>query len=389
MELHAWFNPYRATNDLDLSAVSPQHITNIHPEWFFNYGNKKLFNPGLPQVRAYIVKIILNVVDNYDVDGIHMDDYFYPYPAKGQSINDAQTFIKYGKGFKDVRDWRRNNVDLLIKTLSDSIHKHNSRVKFGISPFSIWANESQNPEGSATHGGDSYYALYADSRKWIKEGWIDYIAPQLYRPLNDPLVAFNVMVDWWSNNTYNRHLYIGQAPYRMIENKMAAFKKPSELPEEISYLRKNPRVQGSIFFSSTSLLNNPLGFSDSLKRNYYRYPALPPEMLWLDSIPPNPPRRFEGQSAGNGILLTWGMPLTAEDNEPCYGYVIYRFDENEKITTDDPRHILHIQYNTETSYMDITAEPGKSYRYVLTAIDRLKNESEASAAVLVKFDSLL
>jgi uncharacterized lipoprotein YddW (UPF0748 family) len=387
MELHAWFNPYRATKDLKLAALSPQHITNIHPEWFFTYGGMKLFDPGIPEVRDYIVKVILNVVDNYDVDGIHMDDYFYPYPEKGQKIDDPQTFIKYGNNFTDISEWRRNNVDLLIKMLSDSIHRHNPRIKFGISPFSIWANKYQNPEGSETHGSNAYYQLYADSRKWIKEGWLDYIAPQLYRPLNDPLVAFGTMVDWWSNNTYNRHLYIGQAPYRIIENKMAAFKIPAEVPNEISYLRKNLRVQGSIFFSSNSLIHNPLGFTDSLKRNYYRYAALPPQMLWLDSIPPNSPQQFAGKPAVNGVVLTWQTPLPAKDNESVYGYVIYRFDENEKVNIDNPQYILHIQYTAETNYVDTTAKPGKSYLYVLTAIDRLKNESERSPTILVKFNS--
>src|SRR6201996_5946292 len=184
MELHAWFNPYRATTDGKFGALSPEHITNIKPEWFFIYGGIKLFNPGIPEVREYIVKVLLDVVDNYDVDGIHMDDYFYPYQIDGQHINDAQTFKDYGGDFDNIKDWRRNNVDLLIKMLGDSIHKHKPHVKFGISPFGIWANKYQNPEGSDTHGGSSYYELFADSRKWIKEGWIDYINPQLYWPID-------------------------------------------------------------------------------------------------------------------------------------------------------------------------------------------------------------
>ena len=383
MELHAWFNPYRATLDTNYSALSPQHITNLKPEWFFQYGGQKVFDPGIPEVRDYIVKVILNVVDNYDIDGVHMDDYFYPYHIKGQTINDAQTFAKYGAGFTDVNDWRRNNVDLLIKMLSDSIHKHNPRMKFGISPFGIWANKSQNPEGSDTRGGDSYYGLYADSRKWVKEGWIDYINPQLYRPLNDKLVAFNTMVDWWSNNTYGRHLYIGHAAYRLLENKLAAFKKPAEMPCEVMYVRENPRVQGSVFFSSNSLVKNPLGFADSLKNNYYRYPALPPVMLWLDSIPPNAVQQFTGEISAKGVLLNWQTPLPAKDKEPVYGYVIYRFNENEKIDLDNPEHILRISYNQDTTFEDSKTQPGKTYLYVVTAIDRLKNESERSPTIAV------
>lgn len=384
MELHAWFNPYRATKDTNFTALSPQHITNLKPEWFFVYGGQKLFDPGIPEVREYIVHIILNVVDHYNIDGVHMDDYFYPYHVKGQELKDSSTFAKYNNGFTDINDWRRNNVDVLIKMLGDSIHKHNPRIKFGISPFSVWANQYQNPEGSNTHGGDTYYSQFADSRKWVKEGWVDYINPQLYRPLYDPLVAFDTMVDWWSNNTYDRHLYIGQAPYRLLEkNNLPGFKQPQELPDEIRYLRHNPRVQGSVFFSSKSLIKNPLGFTDSLTNTYYRYPALPPPMLWLDSVAPNAPRELAAKATSKGVHLTWLAPLPAKDHEPVYGYVIYRFNTADTVDIDRPQHILHIQYNTTTNYEDATAEPGKTYLYVVTAIDRLKNESPHSNVVTV------
>src|ERR1700761_5889312 len=220
MELHAWFNPYRATMDGQFSLLSPDHITNLKPEWFFIYGGIKLFNPGIPEVREYIVQVILNVVDNYDIDGVHMDDYFYPYAIAGQHINDSATFKQYGGDFQDIKDWRRDNVNQLIKMLSDSIHKHKPHVKFGISPFGIWANKAQNPDGSDTHGGDSYYELYADSRKWMKEGWLDYINPQLYWPLGDRRAPFEKLLPWWSDNTYNRHLYVGHAIYRINERKV-------------------------------------------------------------------------------------------------------------------------------------------------------------------------
>ena len=278
MELHAWFNPYRATNDGRFNLLSPGHITKIKPEWFFVYGGIKLFDPGIPAVRDYIVKVFLDVVDNYDIDGVHMDDYFYPYRIEGQHINDAQTFKTYGGSFIDINDWRRNNVDTLIEMLSDSIHKHKPRMKFGISPFGVWANKFQNPEGSDTHGLPSYYELFADSRKWIKQGWVDYINPQIYFPIGDRSVPFEKLMDWWSDNTYGRHLYVGQAPYRAFEPHSYAFHHAAELPNQIRYLRANDRVQGSIFFSANSLMKNPLGWTDSLHQDFYKYPALPPAM---------------------------------------------------------------------------------------------------------------
>ena len=386
MELHAWFNPYRATNDGKFAALSPEHITRIKPEWFFIYGGIKLFNPGIPEVRDYIVKVFLDVVDNYDIDGVHMDDYFYPYKIDGQHINDAQTFKDYGTGYTNINDWRRHNVDTLVEMLSDSIHKHKPHMKFGISPFGVWANQYQNPDGSDTHGGSSYYELFADSRKWIEEGWVDYINPQIYWPIGDRSVPFDKLLDWWSDNTYDRHLYVGMAAYRINERRLTKFKSPFSMPDEIKYLRKNPRVQGSVFFSSKSLLNDPLGFTDSLRDTYYRHSALPPVMLWLDSIPPNATRDFTAKvvksvAGKNGVDLKWETPLLAKDKEPVYGYVIYRFEGDEKVNLSDPKYILHIQYNDDTSYRDEKVQNGITYLYVVTAIDRLKNESDPSPTI--------
>ncbi len=383
MELHAWFNPYRATFDGNFKSLCTCHITNQSPSWFFTYGGIKLFNPGIPEVRDYIIKVILNVVDNYDIDGVHMDDYFYPYKIEGQKINDEQTFRTYGGEFTDIKDWRRNNVDLLIGALSDSIHAHKPFLKFGISPFGIWKNASQDPEGSDTHGGNSYYELYADTRKWLQQGWIDYVMPQLYWNIGYHLAPFENLVDWWSDNTYGRHLYIGQAPYRAFEPKSRPFHNPSEIPNQIRYLRSNPNVQGSSFFSANTLLKNPLGFADSLHFNFYKYPALPPPMPWLDSIAPNQPRNVVAKVGQKMVSLKWDTPVMAADSEDVYGYVIYRFAAADSIDLDNPKFILHIQYNDQTAYMDDTAESNKTYIYVVTAIDRLKNESDPSAKVTV------
>jgi uncharacterized lipoprotein YddW (UPF0748 family) len=385
MELHAWFNPYRATFDGNFAALSPQHITKIKPEWFFTYGGIKTFNPGLPEVRDYIVQVILDVVDNYDIDGVHMDDYFYPYPIAGQKINDDDSYAKYGEGYDNVKDWRRHNVDLLIKMIGDSVHAHDPNIKFGVSPFGIWANKSQNDEGSETNGGSSYYENYADSREWIKEGWVDYINPQLYWPIGNRAAAFDKLLNWWSDNTFGRHLYIGQAAYRINERKTAAFKNPGQVPDQINMIRSNPRVQGSVYFSSSSLTNNPLGITDSLRNNYYRYPALPPVMLWRDSVAPNAPQNVTARPVvnKNSVMVKWLMPALAKDEEAVYGYVIYRFLDNEKINVDDPKNILKIIYNTNLAYEDNTVQKGKTYFYVVTALDRMKNESERSPTIAV------
>nr|WP_199078731.1 family 10 glycosylhydrolase [Pedobacter sp. ASV19] len=383
MELHAWFNPYRATMG-GSSTVSSSHMTAKRPDMFFLYGGKKQFDPGLPEVREYIVEVILDVVKGYDVDGIHFDDYFYPYPISGQRINDALTFAKYPNGFTDIKDWRRNNVDMLIKMLDDSIHHYKKYVKFGISPFGIWKNSFEDAEGSKTNGLSNYAELFADSRKWVKEGWVDYINPQIYFSFTRKAAPFGTLVDWWSNNTFGRHLYIGQAAYLVNQKMEAAWRQPNQIPDQIRYLRENSRVQGSVFFSSKSFTTVARAVGDSLKNDLYKYPALPPQMPWLDDVVPNAPQNFKAEAFNDGVRLQWTKPFMAEDGETASGYVIYRFDEGEKISVLNPKNILRISFEDFTSFIDTTVEKGKRYNYLVTALDRLKNESEPSGPVGVE-----
>lgn len=383
IELHAWFNPYRATFE-NTDQTSLNHITRLKPDWFFNYGGRKLFNPGIPEVRQYITQVILNVVDNYDIDGVHFDDYFYPYAVKGQVIADAETFILHNNGITDLANWRRYNVDELIHMVSDSIRSHKSFVKFGISPFGIWKNKSQDAEGSETFGGDSYYGLYADSRKWVKEGWVDYINPQIYWSFTTAAAPYGKLVDWWSNQTHGRHLYIGHGAYRLTDKKDAGWRNPAQIANQIKYNRENPRVQGSVYFSSKSLTKNLQGISDTLSKNYYKNPALPPLMLWLDSIAPNQPENLLAVETDNSILLSWKMPKPARDKEKAYGFVVYRFEENENIELDHVNAIRKIYYADITSWEDKNVEKGKTYKYVVTTLDRVKNESEHSLPLIIQ-----
>ena len=379
MELHAWFNPYRATFDGKEENITANHITKTKPAWFFKYDGKKLFNPGLPEVREYINQTILNVVDNYDIDGVHFDDYFYPYAIKGQFIDDEATFWLYNNGIKDIKDWRRYNVDELIRNINDSVHAHKSYVKFGISPFGIWKNKSQDVEGSKTAGGDSYYGLYADSRKWVKEGWVDYINPQIYWSFETKAAPYANLIDWWSENSYGRHLYIGQGAYRInATGKDLSWRNKQQIGRQIQYNRANPRVQGSIYFSSKSLTRNPLGVSDTLAQHYYKYPALPPLMLWLDSIAPNKPQNLLGIEGKDGVLLSWKLPLPDHIGEKAYGFVIYRFDKDQPVDITNNSAIKKIYYGDITSWEDTSVEKGKTYTYIVTALDRVKNESEPS-----------
>jgi len=284
MEFHAWCNPYRADFQVGKSSIAPNHVTRIHPEWFLTYGDKKYFDPSNKEAQQFVVNVIRDIVKRYDVDAIHMDDYFYPYRIAGKEFPDEEAYRKSGTHLsKD--DWRRSNVDTIIAMLSRAIKQEKPWVKFGISPFSVWRNKGQDPDGSDSQASQTNYDdLYANILLWLKKGWIDYVAPQLYLEIGNSKIPYEKMLDWWSKHTYGRHLYIGQGIYKTGENN-SAWKNPNELPDQIQLLRQYPNVQGSIYFSSKSFDRNPNGWNDSLRNNYYRQPALIPPMDWLPDKP--------------------------------------------------------------------------------------------------------
>ena len=280
MEFHAWLNPYRANFNISSASIAPNHITRIHPDWFLTYGGKKYFDPSNTDGQKHVIAVVRDIVKRYNIDAIHMDDYFYPYRIAGKEFPDAASYISSGsKLSKD--DWRRSNVDSIIKKLNLVIKQEKPYCKFGISPFGVWRNKSLDPEGSNTKAGQTNYDdLYADILLWMKEGWVDYVAPQLYWEIGHKLADYEELVDWWSRHNYGRHIYIGHGIYRAYE-KGLAWKNPNELPNQIKMLREHPEVQGSIYFSSKSFDRNPNGWNDSLQNNYYKIPALIPEMGWL------------------------------------------------------------------------------------------------------------
>lgn len=282
MEFHAWLNPYRANFNVNTASIAPSHITRKHPEWFLTYGDKKYFDPSNKEAQRFVVNVVRDIVKRYDIDGIHMDDYFYPYPIAKKDFPDAASYRRSGsKLSKD--DWRRSNVDSIIKQLSIVIKKEKPYCKFGISPYSVWRNKTQDPEGSDTKAWQTNYDdLYADVLLWLKKGWIDYVAPQLYNEIGHKSLAYEKLLDWWSKHSYGRHVYIGHALYRTAE-KRGPWTNPKELPNQLKLVRKNQNIQGSIYFSSSSFEKNINGWSDSLRNNYYKKPALIPPMEWIAS----------------------------------------------------------------------------------------------------------
>lgn len=284
-EFHAWCNPYRADFKIGNSSIAPTHLTRIHPEWFLEYGDTKYFDPGNKEVQKYVTTVIADMVDRYDVDAVHMDDYFYPYRIAGKEFPDSANYLKYGGGMnKD--DWRRSNVDSIILMISTAIKKEKPWCKFGISPFGVWRNKNKDPDGSDTKAGQTNYDdLYADILLWLKKNWIDYVAPQLYWEFGHAAAPFEVLLDWWSKHTYGKQCYIGLGIYRAGSN--SAWKDSTQLPRQLSALRNAPNISGAIYFSSKSFKRNPNGWNDSLRNNYYKDPAIIPPMEWLPKKPAN------------------------------------------------------------------------------------------------------
>ncbi|HTH32078.1 MAG TPA: family 10 glycosylhydrolase [Lacibacter sp.] len=279
MEFHAWCNPYRADFSIGKASIAPSHITRLHPQWFLDYGGKKYFDPGNKEAQAFVVEVIRDMTERYDVDALHFDDYFYPYRIAGQEFPDSVSYQQYNNGLtKD--DWRRSNVDSVIVSLSRMIKQVKPWVKFGISPFGVWRNSDKDPRGSNTKAGQTNYDdLYADILLWLQKGWIDYVAPQLYWEFGHKAAPYEVLIDWWSKHTYGKHCYIGLGIYRAGSND--AWKDSTQLLKQIDLLRSTPNMHGMIFFSSKTFNRNPNGWNDSLRLNYFKEPAMVPEMKWL------------------------------------------------------------------------------------------------------------
>jgi len=310
LELHAWINPYRVLLDSSKTPKTKKNIAKKYPDWIINYGKGSMLNPGIPSVRTYIYEILKQLISRYDIDGIHYDDYFYPYPYKGLPFPDEKDFQQYGEGFNDKASWRRHNVDALIHATNNAIIETRPSVKFGVSPFGVWRNIESDSLGSDTRAGaPTYDSLYADTRKWLQNGWVDYIAPQLYWSIGFPPAAYDVLAKWWAKNSYNRHIFIGQGPYKINNNYDSAWYNPSEIPNQIRLNRQlAPVIKGSIYFSAQQLIKNPNNISDSLKTDFYAEKALPPIMPWKPQQPALQPNKIKITAQGNALIIKWEKP---------------------------------------------------------------------------------
>lgn len=384
IEVHAWFNPFRAVSNFNnISSFAANHIARTKPEWLLAQGNLRILDPGIPQVRDYVISVIMDVLRRYDVDGIHFDDYFYPYPpSSGSPFNDDGTFAAHARGFTNRQDWRRDNINLFIQRSHDSIRAVKPWVKFGVSPFGIWRNQNSDPTGSATNGMQSFSDIFADSRRWIQQSWVDYLTPQIYWSIGFSAANYGVLLPWWNALGGSRHIYSGMAGYKVnnggTDNN---WNQNTQIPNQIRMNRQHTQVQGQTFFSTKNILANPLGMRDSLRNDLFKTPALLPTMPWKDNQPPQPVSNVTAQINGNEIVLRWNAPPSTDNAmDKVRQYVIYR-SSNSNINRNDASNIVKITTNeNETSFTDNGLAPG-TYYYTVTALDRLHNESAAANTV--------
>lgn len=385
IDFHAWINPYRAVFNYKKAKLSPKHPFKQHPEWFIEHGKHLYYNPALPETRDFITKIVGELTTNYDIDAIHLDDYFYPYPIHGVSFPDHADFKKYNRGYKVKDDWRRDNVNLIINRLQDTIKQIKPWVQLGISPFGVWRNSSKDPIGSATQAGvTNYDNLYADVLYWIENKWIDYITPQIYWHIGHPQADYKTLVNWWNKHSRNIHLYIGHALYKVGSDKQfEAWNTDEEISRQLDFNRNN-HILGSMFFRAKTFEDRKFKrFKGELKDNYYHLPAIPPATLMhtINEAPKATLKRIKRRT----YKLSWNAPKGKKADTLKY-YLIYMFEGKRKIgNMDDAKSIIKRTTDNEIILHKARRRRDRHKRtFVITRINKANQESKISNIIYKK-----
>lgn len=369
MELHAWLNPYRVKTNIN-NPLSASHIYMKYPERFIQYGNQLYFDPGLPENRSFICEVVRDIVSRYDVDAIHMDDYFYPYPIFGTPFPDDKSFNTYAasQGFSagQLADWRRNNVNLLIRQIKYTIAGTKPWVRFGISPFGIYRNKRSDLNGSDTNGLQNYDDLYADIKLWVEKGWIDYNLPQLYWEIGHSAADYTTLLNWWNANNFQQPLYIGQDLKRSINK--------NELEVKIRQSREMPFVNGNCYWYGYQILDNTGGVADMLKTDIHRARALVPASTHMHNGRPGAVKKLTNIYTEDMHFLTWEHKKTPMNPETAQKFVVYRFRHGERVDIDSAENIVTV---TPDNFFLLPYEGGETRcTYVVTALDAFGNESK-------------
>ncbi|WP_169435023.1 glycoside hydrolase family 10 protein [Neolewinella persica] len=369
VELHAWVNPYRVAMTLDSLNFAPDHLYHQHPDWIRSYAGRRYLDPGLPEVRTHLGEVIDELVANYDLDGVHFDDYFYPYPKAGVPFPDEETFRRYG-GSQRLSDWRRGNVNTFVAETQRRIKAAKPWVQFGISPFGVWRNLAQDPVmGSATRASvSSYDDLYGDALAWARAGTVDYLLPQLYWSMEYAPAGYRTLANWWAANTpKNIALYAGHAAYKVGNNDDEAWNTLEELPRQVEYNHQLPALKGSVYFSTKSILLNPAGLAERMA-DVYPTPALLPVRIAPQEVRTMKVKVYKPKKTAKGMLVVWDVDKTVPKSELPHYFAIYRASKSTPMTLlhrtpyGQGCHRLH--------YYDAAADPVVKYDYKVVALDR-------------------
>ena len=375
MELHAWINPYRAKTKV-AHANARNHVVVQHPEWTFQYDGLTLLNPARRECRDYICNVVKDIVERYDVDGLHIDDYFYPYPAAGARIPDDADYAAYSNGISDRGDWRRYNVNLFIRQLYETVHQTKPWVKVGISPFGIYRNKKSDANGSNTNGLQNYDDLYADVLMWDANGWMDYCVPQIYWEIGNKAADYDELIHWWSKHITKADLYIGEDVERTVKYSDPQDKNRHQLQAKMSLHRQLPNVRGTVLWYAKAAVDNVGNYGTSLRQVYWRYPAFQPVMRHISKKTPKKPRKVKAIDMEGRNILFWTAPKAGDWAAEATRYAVYRFDKGERVNLNNASKIVAV---TNQPYYE-TSAPGT---YVVTALNRVQGESKG-AKVKVK-----
>ncbi len=387
MQVHAWINPYRLVSNKLHSQISENHLVRKHPEWTVNYGNDIYANPGLPEVRKYIAMIVADLVKKYDIDAIHMDDYFYPYPIANETFNDSAAFKTYGGKYfpNQLMEWRIYNVNATVKAIAESIKKTKPHVQFGIAPFGIWRNAAQDPRGSATNGLANYDHLYADVLYWMEQKWVDYVSPQIYWPVNYPAASFQVLADWWNKNNHGIMLYTGHAYYMAAADaKNEQWRNMAEIPNQIEISRNSSNFGGVVFYNTTSFLKNNSGLTDSIVNNQLKYKSFPKVPQTTQNYAPTKPSELKTEKKGKELFVFWeSMNNHLADTASYFAVYLSKGSSSQSIVEPIYLHDI-VNSNVYTFAVKRFALFPEKYTLVVTGLNRFYKESNASERIIFK-----
>ena len=367
MELHAWINPYRGKTKTT-HVLSPKHIAHKRRDLVFEYDGQYILNPAYDENRQYICHVVGDILRRYDVDGLHIDDYFYPYPAAGCTIPDENLYRRNPGGHSNIGDWRRYNVNLFMKEMHDTIRAVKPWVKFGVSPFGIYRNKKSDPNGSDTRGLQNYDDLYADVLLWINNGWVDYCVPQIYWQIGHPTADYKTLIQWWDRNASARPLYIGEDVERTVKYKDDDNPNQHQMPAKYKLHDFANNVQGTVLWYAKAAVDNIGNYGMMLRNVYWRTPALQPLMPFISKKQPGKPRKVKMVWTSDGPMLFWTAPKTKSKSKDwasnAHQYAVYCDGTLVAVTSDTFFKLPYVDGKTK-------------HTYVVTSLNRIHNESKA------------